>query len=479
MRRHLAAPTGVGRLADPSGVGSAGSASCGDLVRIEIDVDRGILREARFQAYGCPATIAGASELIGRIEGRPVLEAAALSEASIARSLGLSARKRACSNLAVDALHGALEAATGRYPALVPEQERGIDERGVLVGMSGGVDSATAALRLREAGYRVVGVTFRLWSDPTCASGRGCCSPETIQSARRTAHALGLPHLTVDLGARFVEEVVDPFVREYAAGRTPNPCVRCNAGLRFAELAGVADRLGLRWISTGHYARMAGVPPRLRRGLDQAKDQSYVLAQVHPRLLERARFPLGELTKAQTRALAREAGLDVHDSAESQEICFIPDNDYRRFLRERLGERPGAIVDLEGAEIGRHKGTYNYTVGQRRGLGIAAPEPLYVRATVPSERVVVVGSAEALQVATVVANEVVVHRHPIPYEGSLQLRSSGLVATAQVHFDESEGAATFALAAPMSGVAAGQAAVLYDRDAVVLAGTICATGKTR
>lgn len=476
VRRHMREPYGVGRLPAADGVGAAGSAACGDLVRVEVRLRGGVLAAARFQAYGCPATIAGASALVRRVEGRPLLEAAAVSEQSIADTLQLAPRKRRCSNLAVDALHAALEDAVARgVPLHPPGAGARLDPRMVLVGMSGGVDSSTAALELKRAGLGVVGVTFRLWSDPACASGRGCCSPETILAARRTAHALGLPHLTVDLSQPFRETVVETFVSEYACGRTPNPCVRCNAGLRFGALAALADRLGARWIATGHYARVSGDPPRLCRGADPAKDQSYVLAQVPPALLERARFPLGELTKAQTRARARAAGLAAHDSPESQEICFIPDNDYRRFLQERLGERPGAIVDQEGHVLGRHRGTYNFTVGQRRGLGVPAPAPLYVREILAAEDIVVVGPVDTLRVRTVVAEDVVIHRWPVPTRGTVQLRSSGRVFPAAVQFDPARSRAVFALQEEAPGVAPGQAAVFYQGDAVILAGTIVET----
>lgn len=467
---HMAAPTGVGRLAAPDGIGVAGNAACGDQVRIELQVGDGRVAAARFQAFGCPATIAGGSEVVCRVEGRTLLEAARVSETELADALGLSPAKRECSNLAADALHGALEDVVGRGLPLRPADET-CDPTGVLVAMSGGVDSSVAAAILAGEGRRAIGVTFRFWSDPSCGVGSGCCSPETVMRARSAAHALGMPHVTVDLSSPFYREVVEYFVREYAEGRTPNPCVRCNGSLRFAELVSLADRMGLASVATGHYARLKGDPPALYRGVDPRKDQSYVLARVAPELLRRVLFPLGHLDKVQVRALARDAGLEAHDAAESQEICFIPDDDHRRFLRERLGECPGDIVDPEGHVLGRHPGVYNFTIGQRRGLRIAGPEPLYVAAVVPEQAEVVAVPLHRLAVDTVVVTELVRHASKVPTRAWVQLRSSGRAVETAV--EEAASSLTLHLVEPVAGgVAPGQTAVVYLDDAVVAAGTI-------
>jgi tRNA-specific 2-thiouridylase len=460
-------------LAAPDGRGDSGDAACGDRVHIEVSVREGNLSEVGFLVFGCPAAIAGAEELVRRVRGRPLLEAAAVSEAEVADALSLDAAKRACSNLAVDALHQALEAAWTRtgVSSAAPAATR--DHQAVVVGMSGGVDSAVAALELSRRGYRVVGVTFRLWTDPVCARGRTCCSPETIRAARDSAHRLGLPHLTIDIGALFRERVVEDFVREYSLARTPNPCVRCNADLRFEMLAAVADRLGIHWIATGHYARLEGTPPRLQRGADRAKDQSYVLAQVTPSLLERTLFPIGAMNKETSRRHAREAGLSVHDAPESQEICFIPDDDYRRFLRERLGERPGRIVGADGTVLGDHKGSYNFTVGQRKGLGVASGVPLYVTRLRAEDGSVVVGPGAMLRVREVLVDRLVRHQAHVPTRGTVQLRSSGEAIPAEFRDDGHRVLIT--PAGDARGVAPGQAAVLYDGECVILAGTIAST----
>jgi tRNA-uridine 2-sulfurtransferase len=283
---------------------------------------------------------------------------------------------------------------------------------------------------------------------------------------------MGIPHLTVDLSGAFFGEVVQHFIDEYEAARTPNPCVRCNSSLRFSELAALADRLGLAWIATGHYARVLEGEGRLRRGRDARKDQSYVLAQVDPFLISRTLLPLGELTKDVTRALAREAGLDVHDRAESQEICFIPDDDYRRFLRERLGDRPGRLVTEGGLVVGEHRGHYNFTVGQRKGLGVSGPQPYYVLAL--ADRDVVVGPAEAADVRRIWVEGVIWHSPVRPDRGAAQLRSTGRAVGAWARM-ETHDRLLLVLDEAERGVAPGQTAVLYQDDLVVAAGVVSRT----
>ena len=258
--------------------------------------------------------------------------------------------------------------------------------------MSGGVDSAVALLRSLP---NAIGVTLRLWLDPDGPdSERACCSPESVIAARETCHRLGVPHVTLDLREEFRRAVVAPFVRGYARGETPNPCTRCNGGFRFAELLAFARRAGAERLATGHYARVVERDGRLllARGADPAKDQSYMLAALDPRRLARVSFPLGEQDKETTRAEAERAGLAAARRPESQEACFLAGDDYRAFL-ERHGLEPqeGAIVAEDGSELGRHDGFWRFTPGQRRGLGLAAPEPLYVLGTRPSTNAVVVG----------------------------------------------------------------------------------------
>ena len=360
--------------------------------------------------------------------------------------------------LAVDALANAL----GPIFRAPPKAGR------VAVAMSGGVDSAVALLR---AGPDAIGVTLRLWLDPQGPDAeRACCSPEAVIAARATCHSLGIPHVTLDLREEFRRAVVAPFVRGYAQGQTPNPCIRCNGSFRFAELLAFAQRAGAERLATGHYARIAEHRGRLllARAADPRKDQSYMLARLDPRLLERIWFPLGEQTKDETRAEAAQAGLAAAGRAESQEACFLAGDDYRAFLgRHGLSSSDGPIVDEEGRELGRHGGFWRFTPGQRKGLGVAGGEPLYALRSEPTTNTVVVGPRQALATHEVEARG----RLHVPVDrvdAKLRYRSPAVAADVVAR----DNGFRLRLDEPAYGVAPGQAAVLYEGDAVVGAGTI-------
>ena len=338
----------------------------------------------------------------------------------------------------------------------------------VAVAMSGGVDSAVALLR---AGPRAIGVTLRLWIDPAAPNAeRACCSPEAVIAARETCHALGLPHVTLDLREEFRRAVVAPFVRGYARGETPNPCIRCNGSFRFAELLAFAERVGAPRLATGHYARVVEHRGRklLARAVDPDKDQSYMLGRLDPLVLDRIWFPLGEQTKEETRAEASQAGLAVSRRAESQEACFLGGGDYREFLRRHGAEdEAGEIVDEHGRAVGSHGGFWRFTPGQRRGLGVAAAQPLYVLRTDSAANRVVVGPRESLAIETICARGrlyVRVNRAEVKW----RYRSSAVPA----RVEETEHGFRLVLDEPAYGVAAGQAAVLYEDGAVVGAGVV-------
>jgi tRNA-specific 2-thiouridylase len=366
--------------------------------------------------------------------------------------------------LAVDALAN----------ALAPVFRAAPDPGRVAVAMSGGVDSAVALLK---AGAQAVGVTLRLWLDPAGPDAeRACCSPDAVLAARAACHARGIPHVTLDLREEFRRAVVTPFVRGYARGETPNPCTRCNGSFRFAELASFAERAGAALLATGHYARIVGRDGRLlvARAADAHKDQSYMLATVDPKLLPRLWFPLGEQTKAETRAQAAAAGLAAAERRESQEACFLAGDDYRSFLgRHGLAAADGPILTDDGEEVGRHDGFWRFTPGQRRGLGIAAPQPLHVLRSDPARNAVVVGPHAALA-QTRVAVRGRLHLDTERGEAKLRYRSPAVAAT----IVPQERGFELLLDEPAYGVAPGQTAVVYDGDAVIGAGVITSARDT-
>jgi tRNA-specific 2-thiouridylase len=337
--------------------------------------------------------------------------------------------------------------------------------------MSGGVDSAVAAARAVEAGHDVTGVHLALARNPqTYRSGaRGCCTLEDSRDARRAADVIGIPFYVWDMADRFHEDVVDDFVAEYAAGRTPNPCLRCNEKIKFAAVLDRAVALGFDAVVTGHHARL-GADGLLRRSVDLGKDQSYVLAVLRRDQLDRSIFPLGDSTKAQVRVEAAERGLAVADKPDSHDICFIADGDTRKFLADRLGETPGDIVDAQtGAVLGTHQGAYAYTVGQRRGLALQTPapdgRPRYVLSITPVSNTVTVGPAAALDVSDVAGDRPVWTGGPEPagpIECEVQLRAHGDVVPATVTL--ADGRLHAALHRPARGIAAGQAVVAYRPD---------------
>jgi tRNA-uridine 2-sulfurtransferase len=356
--------------------------------------------------------------------------------------------------------------------ALAPAIRASLDERRVAVALSGGVDSAVALLR---AGPEAVGVTLRLWLDPAGPDvERSCCSPSAVIAARQTCHDRGLPHVTLDLREEFRRAVVTPFIRGYARGETPNPCVRCNGGFRFAELLSFARRVGAPRLATGHYARIVEHRGRrlLARARDGRKDQSYMLARLDPRSLDRVWFPLGDQTKEATLAEAEAAGLSAARRPESQEACFLAGDDYRAFLGRRgLKAQPGDIVDEAGHRVGTHDGYWRFTAGQRRGIGVSAAEPLYALTTDARSNTVTIGPRSSLARTRVSARgRLFAEAHRV--EAKLRYGSPAVAASVE----QMASGFRLQLDEPSYGVARGQAAVLYEGDVVVGSGLVTSSG---
>jgi len=378
--------------------------------------------------------------------------------------------------------------------------------RRVLVAMSGGVDSSVAAALLKERGFEVIGATMQVW--PRAFSTReregGCCSIAAVEDARRVASTLGIPYYVLNFEERFEEEVISYFAREYVSGRTPNPCVRCNQRIKFGHLLHKAKEIGASFIATGHYARICRDRETGRHllltGKDARKDQTYVLYSMTQDELAQTLFPVGAFRKDEVRRIAASLGLPVAEKRESQEICFIPDDDYRRFLREYMPEArdPGPILDVEGKVLGEHEGIAFYTIGQRRGLGIASAEPLYVVDIDPARNAVIVGRQRDLMAEGLIASElnwIPFDRleQPIEVEAKIRYRTPAVLATvtplaARPGEDRTRGGDSIGsgpgevevrFSTPQRAVTPGQSVVFYDGEVVVGGGIISKSLRNR
>ncbi|MHB8491931.1 MAG: tRNA 2-thiouridine(34) synthase MnmA [Solirubrobacteraceae bacterium] len=484
---HMGEPLGRGRLSGDSFTGAAGGASCGDLVRVSLalcapDSDRsgagpgaGSIADAAFDASGCGALVAAGSAAVSLLRGSALLDAARIGPDTIAAELGgLGPATYHAAELVADALHRALGAAARSGARLATGSGR------VLVAMSGGVDSAVAALLLRPSGMDVVGVTLELWADAENDAERSCCSAQSVRHARALAHQLGMPHLSLDLRAEFRAGVVEPWLHDHRSGFTPNPCLRCNGSVRLDAMIELAERLGADALATGHYARLHQPPgspaPLLRVAADPRKDQSYALAGLAPASLARLRFPLSELTKEQVRAIAAEASLAVAGKPDSQDLCFLAGTSRARFIERHgaAGMRAGPILDLEGRRLAEHSGHEGFTIGQRHGLGLGGGRPHFVLHIDPAANSVTVGPRQALLTTSLTVENVTLHRAG-SLVSSVRFRSRGARLECSLPADPPAGshrALAVALTQPAERTAPGQLACLYADDLIVGHGTV-------
>jgi tRNA-specific 2-thiouridylase len=346
----------------------------------------------------------------------------------------------------------------------------------VVIAMSGGVDSSTTAALLKQAGYAVIGITMRLWS----GSSR-CCGIGDVDDARRVAVQLGIPFYVMNYEKEFKQQVIDYFCKEYISGRTPNPCILCNQELKFNFLLKKAEALGIEYLATGHYANIEFDKKNnqylLKKGIDDSKDQSYALFLMKQAQLVKVLFPLGKYTKIQTRKIAKQFGLPVSEKPDSQEICFIPDNDYIQFIEKELSIIPkvGDIIDLSGKRLGNHQGIHRYTIGQRSGLGIAAGRPLYVIAINADKNEVVVGGAEEVYREEMVVDNInwIAFTPTLPMSAQVKIRYKHDATDAEIipKF-EVRNLVTVKFKKPQRAVTPGQAAVFYQDDVVLGGGWI-------
>lgn len=481
FEHHLTSPQGEGHTPAEAFTVTFGGGECCDTVTFSVQIDGTHVTDAGFEAHGCGASHAAASAAVTLVRGKTLLEAARVGIDDISQELGgLSLAKRHAADVAANALARALGAAVrarGAVPGPVNSSHPPTSR--TLVAMSGGVDSSVVAL-LCAKDSEAVAVTLELWADPENDAEKSCCSSSAVSQARALAHQLGLPHFTLDLREEFRAGVVEPFIASYAGGDTPNPCVGCNGHVRLDAMLEFADRLGCATLATGHYARVEQSAdaslPLLRLAADPAKDQTYMLAALAPDSLRRMRFPLGEYEKPQVRELAAAAGLPVASKVDSQDLCFLAGTDRGRFLQRHGAITPhsGEIVDPGGIVVGTHAGHELFTVGQRRGVGIAAGEPLYVLDKDAASNRVVVGPRERLLTDRVRVRGARLHREAARVDRvKLRYRSAPLSARITAQLDAGRHRElTLELAEPVAGAAPGQLACLMDGELIVGWGTI-------
>ncbi len=503
MRAHLIDPQNMGTMESPDAVGQAGSVECGTLVTAQLKVRDDLIEDLKFLVYGPGQAIAACSFLSQHLQGKSLDEAARMREGQIASLLG-ETEEMGCFKIVAAALGHCLESFVSRpMSKLKPiEKLQNVSRQRVAVAMSGGVDSSTAALILKEEGYDVIGLTMRLWEDgegeerrmPNLQATdldteednyqedrpRSCCSPLDIQDARQVADKIDIPHYVINLADLFEQRVIRPFCEQYLKGMTPNPCLNCNRFIRLDILRRKAHWLGAYYLSTGHYVKVKPAEGNGRflvyRSEDSSKDQSYMFWSATQEQLCHFLGPLGDYTKESIRKLAERAHLPVADKMESQEICFISDNNYHQFLREKVGycPRPGPIVDTEGKVIGTHRGLAFYTIGQRRGLGIGGHGPYYVVGMDTEKNLLIVGHCKDVYGRELLAEEV----NFIPFDHL----EEDLHVTAQVRYRGEEGEAVVwpldestlqvTFRRPIRAITPGQSVVFYQGDLLVGGGII-------
>jgi tRNA-uridine 2-sulfurtransferase len=473
FEHYLSDEARLGPPLDGGVIGAAGGAACGDLSRLSLAIEGGRVEAVTFDAEGCGAMRAATAAVAEMVDGESVIDAARIGIDAVDEAVGgLTPAKRHAAQLAADALHRALASAAASAETLAPARSGR-----VLVAMSGGVDSAVAALLERERGADVLSVTLKLWADPETDGAKACCSPEAVLGARAVAHSLGIPHLTLDLEEEFRRRVVGTFLDGYGAGATPNPCIVCNGEVRIAAMVDLAERLGAEYLVTGHYARIVEDDGGrlLAAASDRAKDQSYMLAALSPAMLDRVRFPLTELSKPEVREIAARHGLGVAKKPESQDLCFLAGQGKQKFLRRHggLGERDGAVLDRSGRPIGRHRGHHNFTVGQRRGIGVTAPEPLYVLATDAGANTVTVGTRAELARSRVRIRDAVLYRDGSRVDAvKLRYQATSIPASVSAAEPGNHAELGIELSEPFDAASPGQAAVLLSGEVIVGHGTI-------
>lgn len=463
-------PKNIGIL---EGVAGEAGGSCADLVKIFLKVKQNLIEDASFLAKGCPAAIASASALTQIIKRKTIFEAAKITSKHIREWLhDLPKERQKCAEVVALALSRTIE----NYCSTYHHEKFPTNPNRVFVGLSGGVDSEIAAYLLKEQGFEVIGITARIYDNRENGK-RSCCNPKDISDAKTVCEQLNLPHIVLDMRRIFKREVIDRFCRLYLSGKTPNPCVDCNRFFRFKHLMSIAKNFGANYLATGHYVRLVkeGEKILVKRAKDKSKDQSYFFWAATQETLKHFLTPVGNLTKKEVRELASNLSLVVANKKESQDICFIPEGNYRNFLVKELNLKPdvGEIVDTKGNVLGKHTGFFNFTIGQRKGLGLSFPYPVYVCGIDPHKNQVIVGRKEELQKKSFKVGELnlITGTSSTTFKAQVMLRYNSTLYPAKIELlDNREAVVIFEK--ETGPVCPGQSAVFYDGDTLIGGGII-------
>lgn len=494
IKEYFTHPKNAGEVKSPSAVGQGGSVQCRNLVRLSARIEKNIIKEIKFKAFGCNYTIASASYLSTLAEGKDIFRATLLTEKDIENELGsFPEEKKEVLKVIISALQNLITDYISRKfkqdPEYTPQNIYEPDPRRVAVAMSGGIDSSMAAKIILDEGWNVFGITMKFLPEEFLRDTgfRGvhktCCSPQDIENARKISLKLGIPHIVVDLKESFREKVIEPFCLSYMEGKTPNPCIECNKYIKFGVLLEIAKKLGASFIATGHYCRIEKKDSNslyeVKKAIDREKDQSYVFWKMNQKQLSQTKTPLGYLLKQDVKRKAQEIFHPIPPRRESQEICFISDKNYHSLLLQRFKEifehvKEGKILNTKGEVLGTHRGYPFYTIGQRKGLGITHTKPLYVKEIIPDKNIIVVGEEEELFEKKLIVNELnFIAGYPPgkTFRASVKIRykSNESPATIEVINDTT---ALITFDEPQRAITPGQSAVFYIGDNLIGGGVI-------
>jgi len=479
IKTYFNNPINAGEIDSPDATGESGSIKCRSLVKLSARIEKNIIKDIKFKAFGCSYTIASASYLTTLIKGKDILKATLITEDKIEKKLGkFPAEKKQALHIVVNALQKLITDYVSR-PDI--KNIHKISNNKVAIAMSGGVDSSMAAKLLLEEGWDIFGITMKLLPDEFNweNASKTCCSPMDIETARNISMHLNIPHIVVNLIKPFKEKVIEPFCLDYIKGRTPNPCIECNKLIKFGFLLEKAKILGANFLATGHYCQIEKTPERgiyeVKKAKDKNKDQSYVFWKLDQRQLSHIKTPLGKFSKQEIKERAKELYPLLPQKRESQEVCFISENSYHDFLLKRFKDiKEGKILNTKGEVIGTHKGYPFYTIGQRRGLGLSYKKPLYVKEIIPDENIIVVGEEKDLFQKKLIAGELNFISGFPPgsiFRANVKIRYKFKDSPAEIEIID-KNKALIIFDEPQRAITPGQSAVFYSNNTLLGGGVI-------